>query len=70
MLVIETLPVICAKFHAHSAKYAHKLVTTKRSIENEDIPHCQVLEPGAFSNPSRSPPALSLLGGQGDLRIF
>eukprot|EP00983_Pelagomonas_calceolata_P042699 1138614-Pelagomonas_calceolata.AAC.1 len=32
-------------------EYAHKLVTTRRAIENKNTPHNQVLEPGAFSNP-------------------
>eukprot|EP00983_Pelagomonas_calceolata_P040675 1137724-Pelagomonas_calceolata.AAC.5 len=30
---------------------AHKLVTTRRAIENKGAPHSQVQEPGASSNP-------------------
>eukprot|EP00983_Pelagomonas_calceolata_P037030 1136158-Pelagomonas_calceolata.AAC.2 len=37
------------KSHAYSVKYAHKLVTTRRAIENKNTPHRQVL--GASSNP-------------------
>eukprot|EP00983_Pelagomonas_calceolata_P037567 1136394-Pelagomonas_calceolata.AAC.12 len=37
--------------HAHSVEYAHKLVTTKRAIENKNTFHSQVLEPGASSDP-------------------
>eukprot|EP00983_Pelagomonas_calceolata_P083476 1156170-Pelagomonas_calceolata.AAC.1 len=35
---------------AHSVEYAHKLVTTRRAIENKTS-HSQVLELGAPSNP-------------------
>eukprot|EP00983_Pelagomonas_calceolata_P115425 1160197-Pelagomonas_calceolata.AAC.2 len=41
--------------HAHSVEYAHKLVTTRRAIENKNTFHSQVLEPGASSNYSVDP---------------
>jgi len=42
---------LARNLHAHSVQYAHKLVTTRRAIENKNTSHSQVLEPGAFSNP-------------------
>eukprot|EP00983_Pelagomonas_calceolata_P062108 1147141-Pelagomonas_calceolata.AAC.2 len=42
---------LARNLHAHSVKYAHKLVTTRRAIENKNTSHSQVLEPGASSNP-------------------
>eukprot|EP00983_Pelagomonas_calceolata_P072124 1151569-Pelagomonas_calceolata.AAC.3 len=44
---------LASKLHAHSVQYAHKLVTTRRAIENGNSSHSQVLEPGAStgSNP-------------------
>eukprot|EP00983_Pelagomonas_calceolata_P033786 1058340-Pelagomonas_calceolata.AAC.1 len=56
--------------HAHSLQYAHKLVTTKRAIENRNAPHCQALEPGAFIPSDPHKPPLFLLCGGGDERLF
>eukprot|EP00983_Pelagomonas_calceolata_P052750 1142985-Pelagomonas_calceolata.AAC.5 len=42
---------LAQQFHAHSVQYAHKLVSTRRAIENKDTSHSQVLEPSAPSNP-------------------
>ena len=42
---------LAQQLHAHSVQYAHKLVTTRRAIENKNTSHSQVLEPGASSNP-------------------
>eukprot|EP00983_Pelagomonas_calceolata_P070335 1150751-Pelagomonas_calceolata.AAC.3 len=43
---------LACELHAHSVKYAHKLVTTRRAIGNnfKNISHSQVLESGAPSN--------------------
>eukprot|EP00983_Pelagomonas_calceolata_P045820 1139886-Pelagomonas_calceolata.AAC.3 len=41
---------LARNLHAYSVEYAHKLVTTRRAIENKTL-HSQVLEPGASSNP-------------------
>eukprot|EP00983_Pelagomonas_calceolata_P050885 1142180-Pelagomonas_calceolata.AAC.2 len=43
---------LACKLHAHSVKYAPKLVTTRHAIGNKSTPHSQVLEPSASSNPS------------------
>eukprot|EP00983_Pelagomonas_calceolata_P015819 501479-Pelagomonas_calceolata.AAC.1 len=42
---------VAQKLHAHSVQYAHKLVTTRRAMENSYVSHSQVLEPGASNNP-------------------
>ena len=42
---------LAQQLHAHSVQYAHKLVSTRRAIENKNTSHSQVLEPGASSNP-------------------
>ena len=39
------------QLHAHSVRYAHKLVSTRRAIENKNTSYNQVLQPGASSNP-------------------
>eukprot|EP00983_Pelagomonas_calceolata_P060143 1146249-Pelagomonas_calceolata.AAC.2 len=41
---------LARSLHAHSVKYARKLVITRRAIENKTS-QSQVLEPGASSNP-------------------
>eukprot|EP00983_Pelagomonas_calceolata_P054959 1143907-Pelagomonas_calceolata.AAC.4 len=38
---------LAQQLHAHSVQYAHKLVSTKRAIENKSTSHSQVLEPSA-----------------------
>eukprot|EP00983_Pelagomonas_calceolata_P068289 1149859-Pelagomonas_calceolata.AAC.1 len=45
---LASLDVSC---HAHSVKFAHKLVTTKSATKDDNAPHRQVLELGASSNP-------------------
>ena len=42
---------LAKQLHAHSVRYAHKLVSTRRAIENNNTPHNQVLQAGASSNP-------------------
>eukprot|EP00983_Pelagomonas_calceolata_P040644 1137707-Pelagomonas_calceolata.AAC.3 len=42
---------VARKLHAHSKKYAHKLVTARRTIEDRNASYSQLLEPGAFNNP-------------------
>jgi len=42
---------LARQLHAHSAIYGHKLVTTRRAIENNVAAHSQVLGPCASSNP-------------------
>eukprot|EP00983_Pelagomonas_calceolata_P055991 1144403-Pelagomonas_calceolata.AAC.2 len=59
LLVVETYFLIYGVFiitsptntQTHSVKYAHKLVTTRRAIENKKTPHSRVLDPGASCNP-------------------
>ncbi|KAF5842012.1 eukaryotic translation initiation factor 3 subunit 8 N-terminus-domain-containing protein [Dunaliella salina] len=45
---------LAQQLHAHSVQYAHKLVTTRRAIENKNTPHSQVLEPARVPQHSRS----------------
>eukprot|EP00983_Pelagomonas_calceolata_P065927 1148787-Pelagomonas_calceolata.AAC.1 len=42
---------LAEQLHAHSVQYAHKLVSTRRAIENKNTSHSQVLEPSASSIP-------------------
>jgi hypothetical protein len=42
---------LAKQLHAHSVRYAHKLVSTRRAIENNNTSYNQVLQPGASSNP-------------------
>jgi len=42
---------LARQLHAHSAIYAHKLVTTRRAIENNVTSHSLVLGPSASRNP-------------------
>eukprot|EP00983_Pelagomonas_calceolata_P073445 1152132-Pelagomonas_calceolata.AAC.3 len=42
---------LASELHAHSVKFAHKLVTTRHAIENKNTPHSQALGPGTSSNP-------------------
>jgi len=42
---------LARQLHAHSVRYAHKLVSTRRAIENNNTSYNQVLEPGASRNP-------------------
>eukprot|EP00983_Pelagomonas_calceolata_P125797 1161238-Pelagomonas_calceolata.AAC.3 len=42
---------LARSLHAHSVQYAHKLVTTRRAIENSNTSHNQILESDASSNP-------------------
>eukprot|EP00983_Pelagomonas_calceolata_P131645 1161798-Pelagomonas_calceolata.AAC.1 len=42
---------LARKLHAHSLKYANKLVATRHAIENNNASHSQVMELGASSNP-------------------
>ena len=42
---------LAKQLHAHSVHYAHKLVSTRRAIENKNTSNKQVLEPGGSSNP-------------------
>ena len=42
---------LAKKLHAHSVRYAHKLVSTRRAIETNNTSYNQALQPGASSNP-------------------
>ena len=42
---------LARSLHAHSAIYAHKLVTTRRANENNVTSHSQVLGPSASRHP-------------------
>eukprot|EP00983_Pelagomonas_calceolata_P097888 1158293-Pelagomonas_calceolata.AAC.1 len=39
---------LARKLHAHSVKYANKVVTIRRAVENKKTLHSQVLEPDAL----------------------
>eukprot|EP00983_Pelagomonas_calceolata_P033466 1047940-Pelagomonas_calceolata.AAC.1 len=52
------------RLHAHSVKYAHKLVTTRRAIDNCNTSRSHVLGPGA-SNIQIPTSILIHLGGGG-----
>eukprot|EP00983_Pelagomonas_calceolata_P032087 1007580-Pelagomonas_calceolata.AAC.1 len=42
---------LARKLRAHSARYANKLVTTRRAIDNKNTSRSQVMELGASNNP-------------------
>ena len=45
---LSTATKLAKQLHAHSVHYAHKLVSTRRAVENNNTSYSQVLQPGAL----------------------
>jgi len=61
---------LARELHAHSAIYAHKLVTSRRAIENNVTSHSQVLGPCASRNLIPINFFSFFPSGGGDSRLF